>query len=315
MHRPASPEPPAPATDPAPKRTRPWLLSLLVILIVLVSVVATVAIWVTTDVASPDNFVAVVAPAGRDPRVQAAIGSEIQAMIDQRLATDPAASGTRGAASDLLRRQVEQAIQDLLASGRFTALWDTAVRETQASYRDLFEQGDQSPLTVTSGQISVNLGPFIAEVRAFVEAQGIEVPADSLPPGDDYHVVIVESDELRRAQQVLSLTNMLAIVLPAAALILLIVACLVAAPWPRAVLWTGVGIVAAMALLALVTIWGQSIFQNSTGDDTSGIIADAVAAAIADSFRTDLIIAALLGVVAIVIGVIANRANRRPVTA
>lgn len=313
MHRPASPEPPAPATDPAPKRTRPWLLSLLVILIVLASVVATIAIWVTTDVASPDNFVAVVAPAGRDPRVQAAIGSEIQAMIEQRLATDPAASGARRAASDLLRRRVQQAIQDLLASDRFTVLWDSTVRETQAAYRYLFEQGGQSPLTVTSGQISVNLGPFIAEVRAFVEAQGIEVPADRLPPGDDYHVVIVESDELRQAQQVLSLTNLLAIVLPAAALILLIAACLVAAPWPRAVLWTGVGIVAAMALLALITLWGQSTFQDSTVDDTSGIIADAVAAAIADSFRTDLAIVAALGIGAIVIGVIANRG--RPGTA
>ncbi len=307
MHRPASPEPPAPASPLPTRRSRPWLLSLLVILIVLASVVATIAIWVTTDVASPDNFVAVVAPAGRDPRVQAAIGSEIQAMIEQRLATDPAASGARRAASDLLRRRVQQAIQDLLASDRFTVLWDSTVRETQAAYRYLFEQGGQSPLTVTSGQISVNLGPFIAEVRAFMEAQGIEVPADRLPPGDDYHVVIVESDELRQAQQVLSLTNLLAIVLPAAALILLIVACLVAAPWPRAVLWTGVGIVAAMALLALITLWGQSAFQDSTGDDTSGIIADAVAAAIADSFRTDLAIVAALGVGAIVIGVIANR--------
>lgn len=313
MHRPASPEPPAPASPLPTRRSRPWLLSLLVILIVLASVVATVAIWVTTDVASPDNFVAVVAPAGRDPRVQAAIGSEIQAMIEQRLATDPAASGARRAASDLLRRRVQQAIQDLLASDRFTVLWDSTVRETQAAYRYLFEQGGQSPLTVTSGQISVNLGPFIAEVRAFMEAQGIEVPADRLPPGDDYHVVIVESDELRQAQQVLSLTNLLAIVLPAAALILLVVACLVAAPWPRAVLWTGVGIVAAMALLALITLWGQSTFQDSTVDDTSGIIADAVAAAIADSFRTDLAIVAALGIGAIVIGVIANRG--RPGTA
>lgn len=313
MHRPASPEPPAPASPLPTRRSRPWLLSLLVILIVLASVVATIAIWVTTDVASPDNFVAVVAPAGRDPRVQAAIGSEIQAMIEQRLATDPAASGARRAASDLLRRRVQQAIQDLLASDRFTVLWDSTVRETQAAYRYLFEQGGQSPLTVTSGQISVNLGPFIAEVRAFMEAQGIEVPADRLPPGDDYHVVIVESDELRQAQQVLSLTNLLAIVLPAAALILLIVACLVAAPWPRAVLWTGVGIVAAMALLALITLWGQSTFQDSTVDDTSGIIADAVAAAIADSFRTDLAIVAALGIGAIVIGVIANRG--RPGTA
>lgn len=313
MHRPASPEPPAPASPLPTRRSRPWLLSLLVILIVLASVVATIAIWVTTDVASPDNFVAVVAPAGRDPRVQAAIGSEIQAMIEQRLATDPAASGARRAASDLLRRRVQQAIQDLLASDRFTVLWDSTVRETQAAYRYLFEQGGQSPLTVTSGQISVNLGPFIAEVRAFMEAQGIEVPADRLPPGDDYHVVIVESDELRQAQQVLSLTNLLAIVLPAAALILLVVACLVAAPWPRAVLWTGVGIVAAMALLALITLWGQSTFQDSTVDDTSGIIADAVAAAIADSFRTDLAIVAALGIGAIVIGVIANRG--RPGTA
>ena len=307
MHRPASPEPPAPASPLPTRRSRPWLLSLLVILIVLASVVATIAIWVTTDVASPDNFVAVVAPAGRDPRVQAAIGSEIQAMIEQRLATDPAASGARRAASDLLRRRVQQAIQDLLASDRFTVLWDSTVRETQAAYRYLFEQGGQSPLTVTSGQISVNLGPFIAEVRAFMEAQGIEVPADRLPPGDDYHVVIVESDELRQAQQVLSLTNLLAIVLPAAALILLVVACLVAAPWPRTVLWTGVGIVAAMALLALITLWGQSTFQDSTVDDTSGIIADAVAAAIADSFRTNLAIVTALGVGAIVIGVIANR--------
>ncbi len=299
-----------PEHGPVPKPGRPWLLSLLVILIVLISTVATLAVWVSADIASPDNFVAVVAPVGRDPQVQTAIGTEVLAIVNQRLAPDPAASGTQRVAATLLRRQVEQAIQEVLASDRFTALWDAAVRETQGALRYLFERGDQSPLTITSGQISINLSPFVAEVRAFLEAQGIEVPGDRLPPEGDYRVVVIESDQLRDAQNVLSLTNLLAVVLPITALVLLIVACFVAANWRQAVIWTGVGLVVAMALILVATFVLQSAFHDTTGDDAAGVISDAVADAIVASFRVDLGIVTLAGILAIVIGLIASRLHR-----
>lgn len=298
-----------PGPDSAAKRGRPWLLSLLVVLIILASAVATLAVWVVSDLAAPDNFVAVVAPVAREPEVQAAIGSEVQAIVEQQIAAATSTSGNQGLAATLLRRQVERAIQEVLASDRFAELWDAAVLEVQAILRGMIDS-DQTAVTITSGQVTINLAPFVAEIRAVLAAQGVEIPAGRLPPDGDYRVVVVESDQLREAQAALSLTNLLAIALPIVALVLLIVACFVARNWQQAVTWTGVGIMTAMALLLLASVVVLNWFKESTGDDATGVISDAVAGAIVTSLRTDLAIVAGAGFVAIVIGVIANRRHR-----
>lgn len=278
----------APAAAPPPSRQR-WRAVLAVVLIafgVLLAPVAVVSQWTKTVVTDTDTFVATVAPLADDPAFQAFLVTEIVGVVEEQvdieaLATDlfdglasldlpPRAQDAlkllEAPAVEGVRSLIRTAAERVVASDAFANVWEEALRLSQTQIIAALEGDTSSALVITdTGEVGIQLGPIIAEVKKQLVDQGFGLAANI--PEIDRTIPIAQSDALVQARTAYQLLNLAGTWLPWVSLVLIAAGVLVARRRSLALIWAGVTLGLSMALLAAGVSVGRFFFINALSPD------------------------------------------------
>lgn len=261
-----------PDGDEAPPRRGRWRTVLSAVCIVLASVLVTVSIvgsWTRVQLVDESRFVETFAPLAEDPAVQAMVINGVATAIDEQIdfqgVTDDLFDGIQSlglppraaAAIDLLRAPAAQGLENLVTaattrlveSEAFASAWQTAL---QASHRVLVRTaaGGGEVVTISgTGELGIELGPIIAQVKQRLTDQGIGIA--SMIPEIDRTIVVAQSDALATVGVVYNLSVVAGWWLPILTLALFLGGILLARRRGVAVLGSGIGLAVGAGVLAI----------------------------------------------------------------
>jgi hypothetical protein len=309
------------------RRRNGWRAPLAAILIVLGCILAPISVmgvWTANQVSDTNRYVQNVAPLIHDPAIQAALtdklSNQINGHIHVQALTNQAATAlskrglTRvgtllntfsgqlaGAVSGFVHTQVAK----IVASPQVARLWVQLNRRVHAEVvKALSGQGNGS-ITISNGQVVLNLGPFIDAIKKDLSARGFSL-ANSIPAINPT-LPLFSAKELVKAQTGYRLINDLKIVLPILTLLLLAAGVYVARRHRRALIGVGLGIAASMAVLGIGLAIFRSIYLNSVPNATlpanaAAVLFDALVRFIKDGLRVLLVAGLILAIAAFFTG-------------
>ena len=271
------------AAPPPGRRRIRWASLAAGVLIVLgcVGVPASVlAVWTHRQVADTDRFVATVSPVIQDPLVQSAltnrITTEVLARIDvQQIANEAidalAAQGMRPQLVDRLHDLtgplaagvaglVGDKVGQLVASPDFTAAWNRALQITHQQANAVLS-GEAAAIAIKDGMVVLDLGPFIDAAKQHLVASGFGAAARI--PEVHPTIDLFAARTLVRAQTAYNTLDAVATWLPWITLLLLVSGVYLARNRRRALLATGLGVVAGMLVLAAALLIARALLVGA----------------------------------------------------
>ena len=320
--RPSPPEPPNGHPGSAGRRHRPgWrgpVATLLIVLGCILAPVSVLAVWTANQVSDTNRYVENVAPLIHEPAVQSAltdkISNQINARIHVQALTNQAAATLKskglprvgtllqtfsgqlaGAVSGFIHTQVAK----IVASPQVANLWVRVNRTAHAQLvKALSGQGNGS-ITISNGQVVLNLGPFIDIVKKDLVARGFTL-ANNIPAVNPTFALF-SAKELVKAQSGYRALNDLKIVLPILTLVLIAAGVYIARSHRRALIGAGLGFAASMALLGVALAIARSIYLNSVPNnvlpaDAAAVMYDTLVRFIKDGLRTLLVVGLIVAI-------------------
>ena len=250
------------------RRHRPgWrgpVATLCIVLGCILAPVSVLAVWTANQVSDTSRYVENVAPLIHEPAVQSALTDKIttqinahihvQALTSQAAATLKSKGLTRvgtllqtfsgslaGAVSGFIHTQVAK----IVASPQVANLWVQVNRRAHTQLVKALSGQGNGAITVSNGQVVMNLGPFIDVVKKDLAARGFTL-VNSIPAVNPT-VALFSAKELVKAQSGYRVLNDLKIVLPILTLLLLGAGIYIARSHRRALIGAGLGFAASMA--------------------------------------------------------------------
>ena len=259
-----------------PHRAR-WAGAIVLMLVAaLIAPLSAIATWSRATVLDTDEYVAMVAPLAEDPAVQEEISRRITDAVFEALRVEELTTTTLAAIaerprvegvterlpvelttfaepiSNAIRGFTQEQVSTLVASDTFEDAWVAANREAHASLvAALTGEGEAQGVSVSQGRVTVNLAAFITAIKPVLVERGVPF-ADRIPTVNA-QFVILDSENLATAQSAIRLLDLLRIVLPVAA-ILLLVAGVALAPSRRRALIIGSSMVVGTLVLLLLGV-------------------------------------------------------------
>ena len=257
-----------------------WALALVVIG-GLLTFAATFSIWINRQALNTDNWVDTGDRLLENEDVRGRLseylteqlftrvdlGAELRAALPPRLAplAGPAAGG--------LEQAAPRAAERILASGPFQAVWETANRTAHESLLRILD-GQAGAISTKGGKVVLELRPAVDRLA---ERFGIESAAGRTPAGAG-NLTILESSELKTAQDIANAVRRLPIVLTALLILCFAGAIYFAGPRRREAL-RSVGfafLAAGLAALAMRSFAGSYVVDSLTQVKTAEPAVDAV---------------------------------------
>lgn len=326
--RPSPPEGGSGGPAGAGRRHRPgWrgpVATLLIVLGCVLAPVSVIAVWTANQVSDTNRYVQNVAPLIHEPAVQSALTDKITAQINAHIhvqaltnqAADALSSkgltrvGTllhtfsgslAGAVGGFIHTQVAK----IVASPQVANLWVQVNRNVHAQLvKALSGQGNGS-ITISNGQVVMNLGPFIDVVKKDLAARGFTLVNNI--PAINPTVGLFSAKYLVKAQSGYRLLNDLKIVLPILTLLLIAAGAYIARSHRRALIGAGLGFAASMALLGIALAIARSIYLNSVPSsvlpaNAAAVMYDTLVRFIKDGLRTLLVVGLIVAIAAFFTG-------------
>ena len=274
-----------------------WRATFAIVLIVLGCVLAPVAVlgvWAGNEVSNTGRWVATVEPLIHDPAIQNVLTDRITNQITSQLnvtgvinqASTQLNSKGLTRISSLLTTfgpQISSAVAGFIHSTVHTVITSQAMANIwvqvntiahQAIVKVLSGQGNGA-LSLRNGEIVLNLGPVITQVKQDLLARGFSL-ASNIPPLTPT-LALFQAKDLGKAQAGYRLITTLKIVLPILVLVLLGAGVWVARGRRNALVRAGLGLAASMLVLAIGLLIARSIYLSSVPSNV--LPADAAAAA------------------------------------
>src|SRR6516164_437974 len=279
-----------------PRRRVSWrtpVSALLIVIGCVLAPVAVVGVWTANQVSDTNRDVANIEPLIHDPAIQNALTDKITTAITTRLNVTGLSSQaadtltSRGftrvgsllktfgpALSSAVTGYVHNFVHKVITSERFANAW---VEVNRVAHQTLVQalSGQGGSITVSNGQVTLDLAPFIAIVKQDLAARGFTL-VNSLPPIHPT-IALFSSKTLVQAQTLYRLINDLKIVLPIATLVLIAAGVYIARDHRRALIGAGLGFAASMLVLGALLLVFRGVYLNSVPN--SVFPADAAAAA------------------------------------
>ena len=309
------------------KRHFSWRTPVSIVLIVLGCIlgpVAVLGVWAGNEVSDTGRWVATVEPLIHDPAIQNVLTDRITTEITSRLNVTgtinqaTAQLNDRGLTriSSLLNTfgpQIASAVTGFIHSTVHTVISSPAaakiwVQVNTAAHQSLVKvlSGEgNGAISTSNGQITLNLGPFIAVVKQDLIEHGFAL-ASNIPPISPT-VALFQAKDLGKAQAAYRLINTLKIVLPILALALLAGGVYVARKRRRALIGAALGLAASMLVLAIGLLIARSIYLNSVPPtvlpgDAAAAAFDAMVYFIKVGLRVVLAVALIVAIGAFITG-------------
>jgi hypothetical protein len=309
------------------KRHFSWRTPVSIVLIVLGCIlgpVAVLGVWAGNEVSDTGRWVATVEPLIHDPAIQNVLADKITDQITSRLNLNgtinqaTAQLNDRGLTriSSLLTTfgpQITSAVTGFIHSTVHTVVASPAAAKIwvqvntvahQAVVKVLSGQGNGA-ISTTNGQITLNLGPFIAVVKQDLVDHGFSLASNI--PAVSPTLALFQAKDLGKAQAGYRLITTLKIVLPILALALLAAGVYVAQKRRRALIGATLGLAASMLVLAIALLIARTIYLNSVPSsvlpaDAAGAAFDAMVYFIKVGLRVVLAVALVVAIGAFITG-------------
>lgn len=264
-----------------PRRGRGRTAAAVVLAVValLLAPVAVITAWARLELVDTDRFVATFAPLADDPSVQAYIGDQVTAAIEEQVdipgLTADLFDGLRAldlppraeTALGLLEAPATQGLQSLVAgvvdrvvqSDAFAEVWRTALTVSHRQFVAAM-QGDPNAALAIGGEgtLSVQLGPIIQAVKDRLVEQGVGFA--SAIPVVDRSIVVAQNDAFVLVQTIYTLAVAVGTWLPWLVIAMLVAAVFIAKRRSAALVWTAGGFAFTMLLLAAGVGIGRAFF-------------------------------------------------------
>ena len=267
-------------SETAPGRGHPgrgrWAGAMVLLLVAaLLAPLSALATFTRSTVLDTDKYLAMVAPLANDPAVQEEISRRITDAVFEQLKVkqlttqtlDAIAARPRVAGvtenlpvelstfsepiSNAIYGFTEGQVSKLVASSTFQDAWVAANRQAHASLVAALTGDTTAGVSVSNGQVSVNLATFIAAIKPVLVERG--VPFADRIPAVNAQFVVLKSEGLGKAQTLVRLLDLGRYVLPVLA-ILALIGGVALAPARRRALVIGASMVVGSLVLLLLGI-------------------------------------------------------------
>ncbi|MFE6733646.1 hypothetical protein [Microbacterium sp. NPDC057650] len=272
----------APVAKKRRNPTRSILSAVALVLAILLAPVAVLGTWARLELVDTDRFVATFAPLADSPQVQSYVSDQIVTAIDDNVDIDgmvaDLADGLKGLdlppraqnaiglltapAADGIRGLINSTVDKLVASPAFADVWEAALRQTHSRAIAIIQGQPGTAITLSDdGTLSIQLDTVIEKVKAqliengFGFASSIPVIHKSIP--------LVTADAFVLVRTVYQVAIAAGYWLPWVALALAAAGIALARNRSRALLWTGIGLVASFLLLAAGLGIGKMFFMGT----------------------------------------------------
>jgi hypothetical protein len=273
-------------SDPPRRHHFSWRTPVAAVLIVIGCVLAplsVVAVWTANQVSDTNRYIANIEPLIHEPAVQNALTDKITTQITSHLnvtgyANQAAALLTsKGlprvgtllktfgpAISSAVAGFVHNTVHKIVTSDRFANTW---IQVNTVAHQTLVQalSGSNGAVTVSNGQVTIDLAPFIAIVKQNLAARGFTL-VNSLPPIHPT-LALFSSKTLVQAQTLYRLVNDLKFVLPILSLVLIAAGVYIARGHRRALIGAGLGFAASMLVLGAALLVFRGVYLNSVPND------------------------------------------------
>ena len=272
----------APRTPVA--RWRRIVCAVLVVLVCILVPVSVLGVWLHGTVLDTDQYVDTVAPLAHDSAVQEAIATRVtnsfvaSTDLETRLADVLPAKlpVSASAISDGIERFVHDLALRLVQSDQFATIWERANRRAHTQLVAVLEGKGHGNIETKNGQVVVHLGPVFERVKAALEKVGVNVFSGVQAERVNNQIVLLDSEQLSKAQDAVDLLDKLAIVLPIATIVLFAGAVALSGNRRRTILRTGLGVAFAAGLVLTAFNIGRSIYLDALGPDVNRAAAEHV---------------------------------------
>jgi hypothetical protein len=272
---------PAPPPRARRQRWRSVVATLLIVIGCILAPLSVVAVWTKNLVTDTDRYVTTVAPLARDPAIQNAVADKITAEIFTHLdvagitnqAVDALADrglpplvatqlhALSGPLSSGVEGFVRTEVGKVVASDAFADAWVTANRAAHQALVAAMTGQTGEGITIANDTVSINLGPFIQEVKQRLIDRGFDLAARI--PDINPSFTILQSELITRAQGAFSLLNTIGNWLPIITLIFLALGVYIAKGHGRALVGAGLGLAAGMLALGLGIALFRAVYLNA----------------------------------------------------
>ncbi|MGJ7440943.1 hypothetical protein [Aquipuribacter sp. MA13-6] len=322
---------------PPPGRARGVAAAVLTVAAALATVLALLAVWTFRTLTDSDLFVARVGSVIEEPAVSQAVADtaadrfvsavDLERRVADRLPPELSAFAPTlaGAVESTMAREGARALQ----TDELRAVWDETLRRGHQATVAVLSGQDRELLSSEAGVIALDLAPVmgaiadrdgvlagllgrpavqagtVSTVAELEERLGVELPEQS------GLVVLFESEDLAAAQagyQALRLSVRLA---PVVALLLVLLAVGLSRHRLRTLLSVVVGVAVGLLLVRLAVEPVRSAVVGSVADDGLATGVAAAFDAVLSSVFTGVVVAAVLGLLALAALVLLGRSRRR----
>lgn len=263
-----------------------WRTPVAVLLIVLGCVLAPVSVlgvWTANQVSDTSRYIANIEPLIHEPAVQNALTDKLTTEISSQLNV----TGYVHQAAGLLTSKglprvgallstfgpslasavtgfIHNTIHKIVTGPAFARAW---IQVNTVAHQTLVQalSGRGGAITVSNGQVTIDLAPFINIVKTDLAARGFTL-VDKLPPIHPT-LALFSSRELVKAQSLYRLINDLKIVLPVLSLLLLGLGVYIARRHRRALIGAGLGLAVSMLVLGAGLLIARGIYLNTVPND------------------------------------------------
>jgi hypothetical protein len=269
-----------------PRRRFSWrtpVAALLIVIGCVLAPVSVVAVWTANQVSDTNRYIANIEPLIHEPAVQNALTDKLTVAISSHLnvtgyANQAAALLTsKGlprvgtllktfgpAISSAVTGFVHSTVHKIVTSPRFANAW---IQVNTVAHQTLVQalSGQGGAISVSNGQVTIDLAPFIAIVKQDLAARGFTL-VNSLPPIHPT-LALFSSKTLVQAQTLYRLINDLKYVLPILSLVLIAAGVYIARGHRRALIGAGLGFAASMLVLGAALLIFRGVYLNSVPND------------------------------------------------
>ena len=258
------------AVPPEPSRARRRIALALIVVATVLALLATFALWANRQLLNTDNWVDTSSELLENDAIRTQIADfsveqlyanvDVQGELERGFAQvvrPAAASALAGPASSGLRTFAEQRLDNLLERPRLQRAWEQANRRAHARLLDIVEGGGDT-VSTSGGEVSLDLTSLLGQTQGSLGVGGRV--AGKLPQGAA-DIVILRSDQLELAQDLVRFLKAVAIVLLVLSLGLFALAVYLARGWRREALRAvGIGFLfAGAAALVARSLAGNAV--------------------------------------------------------
>ena len=288
-----------------------WVL---IVIACLLAVVSVVVVYTRNELLKTDTFVATVAPLAKDPNVQQTVATKVADNLVARADLQQRVQNVLPIPAGFLANPITGAIHTatyqitlkLVQSSQFQNLWEQAVRRSHQQLDNLLLGTKVGAFQATNGEVTVDLTQVENAAKQQLSAHGLSV-FNKIPNYTGAPLVLLQSNQLAKLQRWIRFLNHLALVLPIVTVLLLAGAVLLARDRRRGLVHAASGLAVSMALLLIAANVGRNQYLASLkvtqSKATTAAIIDTVDAALLNTVRLVLILAAIVAIVAFVVGI------------